>query len=73
MPRAFLPGPLRGYLLGSAAFLLWIVWLILVIAEVVPLVRRHITMWPWLIAYFLCVAPVLLLAVFVVTRLRARA
>jgi hypothetical protein len=52
------------------AALLWIAWCMLVITELVPAIRRHVTMWPWLIAYFFCLAPVVILAAVIVARLR---
>lgn len=42
--------------------LLWIGWCVLVLTELVPMIQRHVTMWGWLIAYFLCLMPVVALA-----------
>jgi hypothetical protein len=48
---------------------LWVTWCVLVIAELVPVVRRHVTMWPWLMAYALCLGPVIAIALVVAVRL----
>jgi hypothetical protein len=55
-----------------AALVLWIPWCILVIEEIVPHLRRHITIWPWFMAYTLCLLPVVLAALMIVIRLNRR-
>lgn len=49
---------------------LWVAWSALVIGQLVPVLRRHITMWPWLMAYALCLAPVIAIALVIVVRLK---
>ncbi len=52
------------------AALLWIAWCVLVVTELVPVIGRHVTMWPWLMSYILCLAPVVALAIFAVNKLK---
>jgi hypothetical protein len=57
------------------ALVLWILWCIFAVTELVPVIRRYLTMWPGFMAYVLCIVP-LLTAAFVtlvrVTRTQRR-
>jgi len=48
----------RRILFVSGAIVLWVLWFVFVTQWLVPGIRRHLTMWPWFIAYFLCLLPV---------------
>lgn len=52
------------------ASVLWIAWCILVVTTLVPRIRLRVTMWPWLLSYILCLAPVLIIALIVLIRTR---
>jgi len=54
------------------ALLLWITWCVLVATELVPQLRRHLLMWPWLMAYVLCLVPVVILGIVAVMRVRQK-
>jgi hypothetical protein len=53
----------RATLVALAAVVVWIFWCFVVVLSLVPMIRRHITMWPWFMAYLLCLLPVLVLAI----------
>ena len=52
------------------AVLLWIAWCMVVVMAIVPALRRHVTMWPWLMSYVLALVPVVAAAMVIVLRLR---
>ncbi len=62
----------KTILTGGIALLLWIIWCVLVITELVPHLRRHLVMWDWLMAYVLCLAPVIILGIVAVMRVRQK-
>ncbi len=62
----------RTILCGAVVVLIWVIWCVLVVTEFVPQLRRHVLMWPWLMAYVLCLAPVILLGIIAVMRVRQK-
>ena len=60
----------RTVVITAVALVLWIAWCVLVITELVPRIRRHLTMWNWFMAWVLCLVPVVLVAAIVLLRLR---
>ncbi len=62
----------KTILAAGIALLLWIIWCVLVVTEFVPQLRRHVLMWPWLMAYVLCLAPAILLGIIAVMRVRQK-
>ena len=47
---------------------LWALWCVFAILELVPLIRMHLLMWPWAIAWLLCLLPVLTWATLVLMK-----
>ena len=62
----------RLAIFGLLGALLWIAWCILVITTLVPAILLHITIWDWLMAWVLCILPVLVLAIIAALRVRAQ-
>lgn len=62
----------KTILAAGSAVLLWIIWCVLVVTEFVPQLRRHLLMWPWLMAYVLCLVPVVILGIVALMRARQR-
>ena len=60
----------RSIFVAVLIALCWIVWCVLVVTELVPALRQHVTMWDWLMAYVLCLAPAVALAIALVLRIR---
>ncbi len=60
----------RNLLQLLLGIVLWIAWCVLVVVQLVPFIRLKITMWPWLMSYVLCLAPVLAAAVVALIRVR---
>ena len=61
----------RLAIFGLLAVVLWIGWCILVITRLVPIIVTRITMWEWLMAWVLCILPVIILAIVATLRIKA--
>lgn len=57
-----------GTLILVAAALLWVGWCFLVVTTIMPAVLRKLTIYPGTSAYVLCIAPAILIAVLVISR-----
>ncbi|MDQ2844177.1 MAG: hypothetical protein M3Y72_24680 [Acidobacteriota bacterium] len=62
----------KATLIGIAAALLWIAWCIFVVTQLVPRIRMHVLLWNWLMAYVLCLVPVIIAAFVTILRLRPK-
>ncbi len=62
----------RIAIVGLLSALIWIAWCVLVITTLVPAIQIYVTMWGWLLAWVLCMLPVIILAIVATIRVRAR-
>jgi hypothetical protein len=62
----------RALLLLLCIVALWIVWGIFAVTSVVPLILRHLTIYPWLTAWVLVFLPAVILGAWVLASTRPK-